>query len=216
MLKTSMKTWDSISVNGVETIFYCGEPLKDNIDRVIYFPVKESLNSMGEKTILAYEWALKNKQFDYIARVNASTYVNKKELIKYIQTLPDENVFSGLEVGASEYNERWMWGPQFILSKDLIQLMVDNKGLWDHSIMDDVATSYLLNKFNVPYTPGRACSIEKKAEGWTCLCYGSESIEFTNFSDLNKLDNQFFFRVKQDLNRGLDEIIMNHLFKALV
>jgi hypothetical protein len=216
MLKTSQKTWDSISVPGVDTVFYCGEPVKEDTDNVIYFPVNESLHTLGEKTLLAYEWALKNREFDYIARVNASTYVNKKELIKYIQTLPDKNVFAGLEVEASETTEHWIWGPSFILSKDLIQLIVDNKSMWDHSIMDDLATSFLLNKFNIPYTPGRACSIEKKENGWLCFSYGSQSIEFTNFADLNKLDNQFFFRVKQDLNRSLDEVIMNKLFKALL
>lgn len=215
MIKTSLRTWDSIIVNGVETIFYCGEPVKENTDKIIYFPVNESLHALGEKTLLAYEWALNNKEFDYVARINASTYVNKKELIKYIQTLPDLNVFAGLEIKAPETNERWIWGPSFILSKDLVRLIVDNKETFDHSIMDDLATSYLLNKFNIPYTAGKACSIEKKETGWACIGYGSQSIEFTDFEDLNRL-NQFFFRCKQDLNRGLDEVIMNQLFKKLI
>src|SRR6202008_208576 len=101
-------------------------PVKENTDKCIYFPVKETLHTMGAKTLLAYEWALMNKQFDYVARVNSSTYVDKKELIKYIQELPYNNVFSGLEVAKSETQEKWMWGPQFILSKDIVELVIAN------------------------------------------------------------------------------------------
>ncbi len=216
MIETSTNTWDSITVDGVETVFYCGEPVRQNTDKIIYFPIKESLHTLGEKTLRAYEWALKNKEFDYIARVNASTYVNKKELIKYIQTLPEKKVFAGLEIEASEVMERWIWGPSFILSKDLIQLIVDNQGMFDHSIMDDLATSFLLNKFDTPYTAGRACSIEKTESGWRCVAYGSEGFEFTDFAYLNQLDNQFFFRCKQDLNRPLDEVVMNELGRVLL
>lgn len=215
LMETSLKTWDSENITGVETVFYCGEPVKENTDKVIYFPIKETLHTMGEKTLLAYEWALQNKQFDYIARVNSSTYVDKKELIKYIQTLAENNVFAGLEVLASEYAEKFMWGPQFIMSKDIIQLIVDNKIMWDHSIMDDNATSKLLNTFNIPYTVGRMCSLEKKEVGWLCLCYGSESMEFNDFNDLQKLDRQFFFRCKQDHDRSQDVYLMNELYKVL-
>jgi hypothetical protein len=217
MIETSLKTWDSINVDGVESIFYCGEPVKENTDKMIYFPLKESYQTMGEKTLRAYEWALKNKEFDYIARVNSSCYVNKKELIKYIQTLPDNNVFSGLKVEESTYKDKWMWGGgQYIISKDIIKLFVDNRHLWDHSIMDDMAVGFLANKLNVPYHQGRACSIEKKPSGWACFCYGEPSIEFTDFQDMNKLQNQFFIRVKQDDDRNRDEYIMKQLYQNLI
>ncbi len=215
MMETSLATWDSIEVKGVETVFYCGNPVKENTDKIIYFPIEETLHTMGEKTLLAYDWALKNKEFDYIARVNASTHVNKKELIKYIQTLPETNVFAGLKVEASVVCEQWMWGPQFIMSKDIIELIVKEKERWDHSKMDDQATSFLLNKFNVPYTQGRMCSIEKKESKYWVMCYGSESMDLNSFEDINKLDNQFFIRCKMDHDRNEDLYLMNEIFKAL-
>lgn len=213
MIQTSLQTWDSINIEGVESIFYCGNPVKENTDKIIYFPLDESYATMGEKTLRAFEWALQNKEFDYIARVNSSCYVNKKELIKYIQNLPDKEVFAGIGVDSEP---KWMWGGgQYIISKDVIELFINNKGLWNHAIMDDVAISYLANELNTPYTNGRACSIDKNSKGWTCLCYGESSIEFIDFADMNKLDNQFFIRVKQDLNRNRDEFIMRELFKNL-
>lgn len=216
MMETSLKTWDSINVDGVESVFYCGEPLKENTDKIIYFPIKESLHTMGEKTLQAYEWALKNREFDYIARVNSSCYVNKKELIKYVQGLPHKEVFAGLTVNASDKNEKWMWGGgQYIISRDVIELIVENRALWNHSIMEDVAVSHLINKLYIPYINGKACSINKKDKGWVCFAYGSENFEFTDFADIKKLDGQFFIRVKQDHDREQDEFVMNELFKNL-
>ncbi len=217
MIETSLQTWDSINVDGVESVFYCGNPMKENTDKIIYFPLNESYATMGEKTLRAYEWALNNKEFDYVARVNSSCYVNKKELIKYIQTLPDKNVFAGLEVVASDICEKWMWGGgQYIISKDVIELIVENRDMWNHNAMDDQAISFLANKLNIPYYQGKACSIDKGKDGWVCTSYGEPSIEFTDFADMNKLDNQYFIRVKYDLDRTVDEYIMKQLYQNLL
>ena len=216
MIETSMQTWDSINVDGVQTVFYCGNPVKENTEKIIYFPLQETLHTMGQKTLLAFQWALDNKTFDYVARVNSSCYVNKKALIKYIQSLPDKNVFAGLGVAASTTRDKWIWGGgQFVISKDIIQLIVDNREKWDHSIMDDVAISFLMNALNVPYTPGKACSIDKLPNSWRCMGYGSETFEFTDFADIKKASDQFFFRVKQDHDRTQDEYIMRQLFTHL-
>jgi hypothetical protein len=212
MMETSLSTWDSIEVDGVETVFYCGEPVKENTDKIIYFPISESLATMGTKTLMAYEWALKNKKFDYIARVNSSCYVNKKELIKYCQTLPKHKVFAGLIVDSKP---QWVWGGgNYIISKDVIEEIIDHKYLWDHSLMEDMAASMVVSKLNIPFTPGKACSIEKKPYNWFCLSYQGESVEFTDFSDLKKID-QFFYRVKQDDDRTRDEYIMKQLYQNL-
>ena len=64
MRKTSAETWDSINVTGVETVFYYGNPVMPNTSTEIYFPVTESYYTMGEKMLLAFDWALKNKEFD--------------------------------------------------------------------------------------------------------------------------------------------------------
>ena len=214
MIDTSLSTWDSVEVEGVETIFYCGEPVKENTDKIIYFPIEESLFTMGEKTILAYEWALKNKEFDYIARVNSSCYVNKKELIKHIQTLPNDNVFAGLRV---DDKEQWIWGGgQFLISKDIIQKFVDNKRLLSKTEMEDKGFSYLANKLAIPYSIGKAASIERTNNGWICMCYNGQrqSFNFNHFNEIGTID-QYFYRVKQDGKRELDEFIMNELFKNL-
>ena len=76
MIQTSKGTWNSVQVDGCETVFCCGNSKKKSSDDIIYFPVENGLYDMGHKTIAMLEWALQNKEFDYIARTNASCYVH--------------------------------------------------------------------------------------------------------------------------------------------
>lgn len=215
MIQTSLNTWDSISVEGVETIFYCGHPLKQNTDKIIYFDVKENYHTMGEKMLQAFDWALKNKDFDYIARVNGSCFVDKKQLVKFIQALPEFNCFSALEVTDKDASMNWAWGGgQFIISKDVIEKIVNNKPYWNHGVMEDVALGRFIHKMNIPYLPGKACSINKTGKGWILIGYGGDSIEFTNFEDVKNLENHFY-RVKIDNDRDVDAFLMNELFSVL-
>lgn len=217
MIETSLNTWDSVEVEGCETVFYCGLSEKPNTDKIIYMPIQEALLTMGKKLLLAFEWALKNKEFDFLARPHSCIYVDKLNLINYVQQLPEENVLAGLEVKDTPQN--WLWGGCGILmSKDIVQKIVDNKKHWDHSVMEDKGISYLANKLGLPYTNGMGCSIDNMGENWRCMVYGGgESFEFTDFSDVKKAqqEGQFFYRVKQDGQRDIDEYIMKQLFKHL-
>lgn len=216
MPETSLNTWDSAEVNEIETVYYFGQPVKENTDKFIYFDVKECYQTMGVKTLLAFEWALQNKEFDYILRANASTYVDKKKLIEYIQGLPEENVANGLVVTSGHQVEHsWIWGVHYILSKDVVKKMVEHKDTLDVSVMDDVGLSKMLHELNVPLSDIRSCTIDKVGERWRFLCYGSPSMEFDDWNDVLKLDNQFLFRVKQDGARYMDRFIMEQLQKTL-
>lgn len=209
MIQTSLSTWDSVDVEGVETIYYCGKSAIPDTDKIKHFQIEDSLHNMGHKGLMAYEWALNNKEFDYVARVNSSCYVNKKNLLSHVQTLPDTDVFAGLVV---EDKENWIWGGgHFIISRDVLQRLVDNKDQWRHEEIEDKAMSFLATKLGVPYTNGNSCSINKEQNNWLLLSYGfGESIKFTEFEEI-KNSPHYFYRVKQDGNRELDEYIMKEL-----
>lgn len=210
MIETSMRTWDSIEVEGCETIFYCGIPQKQNTDKIVYFNVRESLHSMGFKDLEFFQWALQNKEWDYMARVNSSCFVDKKELVKYCQMLPEKEVFEGLEV----VPHGWVWGGgMFLISRDVIQLILDNKKEWNHNEMEDMAMSKLVASKGIKFRPGRACSIDNMAAGQhTLMVYGhGEGCTFSNWSEFKKPEGQYFYRVKQDHNRHLEPDIMEQL-----
>lgn len=213
MIQTAQATWDTVEAEGMETIYYCGKSFKANTDKIIYLPVRESLHTMGEKLLLALEWALQNKEFDYIGRPHSCIYVDKKELRKYVDTLPDTDVVSGLQVLDTP---SWLWGGcGFVLSKDVVQKIVANKDGWDHSKMEDMALSMISTALGIPFTQGRGCSIDKKSDGiWSCTSYGTPGFDFGDFAAMKKA-KQYFIRVKQDGARDVDEMIMNELFKHL-
>lgn len=215
MIRTSLDTWDSIEVPGVESMFMCGKSKhKQDTDRIIYLPVENGLMDMGYKTIAMLEWALANKQFDYIARVNASCYVQKENLLKYVQTLPDTDVFAGA-VATSVHGFEYMWGgAQYIISKDVISRIVANKQHWQHKYIEDESMSLLANWLSIPYSAGYSGAIDNMGDHWRCISYGGESITFTEFAELKRLKHHFY-RVKQDGKRWVDEFIMKELFKVL-
>lgn len=219
-LDASIKTWDSRIVDGVDTVFYCGKSKKNSNDKIIYLNTEDTFANMGRKAIEGFEWAFNNKKFDYLARPNSSCYVRKHILKDYIQTLQENNLYLGLKT-ASCYNVDYMWGGgAYILSRDLVKIIIDNKHLWNHTYTEDVAIADLLTKMGVPLNgKGNACSIHPNGKGgYSCVCYengGGHGFDFSDYSTIHeKLKNQFFIRVKQDLKRHLDIEIMNDLFKA--
>lgn len=213
MMQTALDTWDSFEVEGVETVYYCGAPKKDNTEKVIYFDIREGYDTMGYKMLDAFEWALKKKEFEYIARVNSSCYVDKKELIKYVQTLESDKAFAGVEI---KDKVNWCWGGmQFVISKDVIQSIVDNKDKYNHSLMEDMALSHLVKEIGFEFTEGKGCSIDKLEKSWRLMAYNScEAFEFTDFNKV-KGNGNFFYRVKQDGNRKMDKYLMEQLFEVL-
>lgn len=213
LMETSMLTWDTIEVEDMETVFYSDRSTKPDTNKIIYLPIEANMYTMNKKLMMAFEWALANKEFDFIARPHSCIYVNKGELKDYIQSLPKQNVFSGLQVIATP---TWMWGGiGFVFSRDVVEKFVQNKVYMRDDLMEDMSISYLANYLEIPYTQGRGCSIEKKKNGWMAMCYGTDSLEFTDFDDIKKIKGQYFYRVKQDQNRTMDLYIMNELFKAL-
>lgn len=216
MITTSLATWDSVEVECCETIYYTGKSHKPSTDKIKYLPIDNDLFSMGKKNLAIFDWALKNKDFDYVARVNASCYVNKEELLKYCQNLPNENLFAG-SVADSQNGFKYVWGGgQFIISRDVINKIVDNKEYWAHSFMEDESMSLLVEKLGIPFTAGYSAAIDNMGDHWRLITYGGEgvSITFTEFADVKKL-NHHFYRVKQDQKRWVDEFIMHRLFETL-
>jgi hypothetical protein len=216
MVKTAEETWDSIDHPQCETVYYFSNREKQSSGKYLYLPIQESLYTMGHKLLGAFEWALAYKDFDYIARPHSCIYVDKKQLAGYINELPDKNVFAGPLV---DQTPKWLWGGLgFIFSRDVVQKIVEGREKWDHRKMEDTAVSALAIELGIPFTHGAGCSIDKYGNSWLCLSYGptrSKSFTFTDFSEVPKNSNQFYYRVKQDYDRKQDKYIMEQLFKHL-
>jgi len=88
-------TWDAQPLIHTETLYYTASQVP-TAGVMVNLPIPDSLYDMGRKDIAAYQWALANRQWDYMARVNASCYVRKQQVLAICQTLPATGVFRGV------------------------------------------------------------------------------------------------------------------------
>jgi hypothetical protein len=142
------ETWASKVYPEIEIYYYYGGSEKFEIrNNEIFCPIQEKLENIGYKTIMTFDWLLKNKDFDYIFRTNASSYINQKKLIDFIKDKPKEKFCSGI---IGNYNGiNFISGSGYFLSKDIVELVINNSNIWDHQVLDDVSLGKILNRFNI-------------------------------------------------------------------
>lgn len=218
LMETSCATWDAEEVEGVETVFYFGRSEKPSTDKILFTPVGDGFFDMGRKTLAAFEYALAHRRFDYIFRGNSSLYIDKPGLLRYAQNQPETNLALGV-LAPGEHGTEFMWGPGYMLSRDVAQKVVANQQFWDHRDMDDVAISNLLRGIDVPLdNRGSLASLAIKGEGRQCIFYenGSGGAVYapTMKEVVAAVPNQFAFRVKDDNNRNNDILLMHEICDA--
>lgn len=218
LAETSRDTWDSVEVAGVETIFYFARSEQPNTDKILFTDAGDDFFDMGRKTLAAFTYALSNRTFDYVFRANASLYVEKIGLLRYVQDKPETNLALGVLAPGTYNGEQflYLWGPGYLLSRDVVKLIVDNREQWDHAVTDDNAISILLNKFNVPLdNRGSMASIALTSHGYEFVYYENGAgggATMKGLSELRqRLPDQFAFRVKTDNDRQVDITLMKEL-----
>lgn len=222
LYRASVDTWDREEIKGVETIFYFGRSTQPSTDKVLFTPVDDDYWNMGRKTLSAFEYALAHRQFDYVFRANASLYVNKPGLLRYVQDKPETGLALGVVADCGKFKDEtfpFMWGPSYLLSRDVVGKVVANRDLWKHDITDDLSISYLLRQIDVPLdNRGSMASIALKNGGYEFVYYenGAGGGAFmTDLAELpQRLPDQFAFRVKDDADRNNDIRLMRELHAA--
>lgn len=215
MMQCSMETWDAEDHPQTRTLYYIGKSPEAWTPRVFSSPeLTESLEDVSPRTIEAFEVALEY-EWDFLARTHSSTYVHKRNLVDFIETLPKENVLCGLIVAGEK---PFLWGGgSYIMSRDVIEKFVANKGKWNRNIMEDNSITELAKHLDIPMSGnGRMASIDRVPDGYLCTTYGVGSgFNFTDWADVNKANPHFYFRCKQDLRRHEDLQIFRELKKHL-
>jgi len=147
--ESQKNTWDSINVEGVETYYLFGNHHCDEIiDKEILVNVSEgNLSICGHKTLKSFILT-KNIDFDYIFRTNSSSYIDKQMLVDYIKDKPKEKYYSGV-IGEYYNGIKFSSGSGYFISKDLVDLVIENIHKWDHDYIDDVAIADVLRNFDI-------------------------------------------------------------------
>lgn len=121
-------------------------------------PESAQLPGLLDKTILALESIENLGEYDYVFRTNLSSFINFHKLHTYLTLMPRFGCYSGLHHGKYDvfYPRGWVCGAGIILSKDLAEVLVDNKDkvlnmkLENGYNIDDVAISCLMADYNIP------------------------------------------------------------------
>lgn len=141
--KTQKETWDSVVTDDVQTFFYFGNSEQNIITgNEIHTNTPEGLVNCGYKTIEAFK-LINEMDFDFIFRTNSSSYVDKQLLKSYLETKPKEKYYSGI-IG-NHNGILFCSGSGFILTKDLVKLLIDNENILDHTFIDDVCFGKFLS-----------------------------------------------------------------------
>ena len=187
---------------GIEVIqFIGGYEKRDYVKPYLRLTSGDSIEDVGYKTIETFDWALQNKKFDYIFRVNSSSYVNINKLIHFIENVQEGSLYAGKIIELGMLNLRFISGSGIILDKDSVINIVENKKLWNHSFIDDVAMGDICANLNISPTSGNFFELQKNVfsykeldESYHFRCkledYGyPRFLESVNMLNLSKIQN---------------------------
>lgn len=113
----------------------------------------EGLPFIGARTLRAFEFALNNFEFEYLARTNSSSYLDVRGLALHLPRESSSGVIHGLtgRWGRSTYPS----GALYIMSRADVETVINNKERWIHEYIDDVALGLLAKEVfgQVSYIP---------------------------------------------------------------
>ena len=138
------ETWllDAKAEN-IDVIFYFGNVTDNPKENRLFLPINESWGTINKKTFLMFEHIKKNFEFDFLIRTNSSSYIDIKNLLNFLKDKPTNNYYSG-KLGNRHNQYQFGAGSCYILSRDLLDYIVDNENLWDFHLPDDVAVAAIL------------------------------------------------------------------------
>jgi hypothetical protein len=158
MDKCVKSTWGNVKYEGVEVFYQYSKPL-DNEEYIvdgnnIICNGFESYYSIGYKTIKSFKHLIK-KDFDFLLRTNSSSFINFENLIKYLEDKPKNKFYSGAPIPhhSIDLNIDFATGSGYILSKDLVEYVVNNEEEWNHHYPDDVSLGKMMKDYNIDLIP---------------------------------------------------------------
>lgn len=152
LVRTIKRTWASVRVAGIETLFYYGGGALKVDGSDVQLPVPDDLANVGRKTVALFEHLLASREFDLVFRTNCSSYVDLPNLQEFVHARrPGARFYCGTveRHGDVEFAS----GSGYFLSRDLVQLAVLQRDGWDHSLLDDVALGEVMGRNGVVPVP---------------------------------------------------------------
>lgn len=161
LLDVQRRTWDRLSVEGVETRYYFGEGFDSLPERL-----KSALDEVA------------GESWDFLFRTNSSSYVDKRRLVEFAGTLPRERCYCGVDgyrradagvvsdvplQGGGTATAPWFAsGSGFFVSRDCVEILRREISVEAERVPDvvsvggeDVVVGRVMKRFGVRSTLGR-------------------------------------------------------------
>ena len=96
--KAIQKTWANQDYPNTDIYFYSAGTKTKIVDRDLIIKDSGTAQDIGKKTLSAFDWVDKNREYDFIFRTNTSSYVEVNNLVKYIQNIPQNTdyIYKGI------------------------------------------------------------------------------------------------------------------------
>ena len=196
LIRTIKRTWASVSVDGVDTLFYYGGDSLSLDGRDLVLPVPDGPLDIGRKTIACFGWCLANRDFDLIFRTNCSSYVALANMARHVAQHGRRCSFYSGRIGHFD-GRRFASGSGYFLSRDLVEHAVAAQGAWNHELLDDVALSDLLASEGVEAEP-------------------APRVDYRGVNEIGEVDtSQFHFRCRTESRHRRDDVrVMRKVHRA--
>lgn len=154
LMRAQMETWNSVHHDDVQTIFYHGSnddfiPVLKEDGRLI-LPCNDAYYQMQWKMKLALDcvWGM---NWDLIFRTNSSSYVHKRRLIGYADSLPTEKLYGGWEIKTNPGTEfNIVSGAGIFLSRDTAEILKNELPEGEAAEEDYLAGQILNGNHKIP------------------------------------------------------------------
>lgn len=106
------------------------------------YPPQMSLQ--GPRTVAALRTVVKDLEFDYLLRLTSTCLAAPIALQEYVRTLPSTRVFAGqpLQFAGRRFNS----GAAILMSRDVVESIVENGTSLRNNVYEDVALSDLISR----------------------------------------------------------------------
>ena len=92
------------------------------------------------------------EEFDFVYFTTASSYVRPSKLCAIVESLPSQGVYAGTTLVDAISGHRFASGANRLLSRDVAELVVENKRAYRNDVMEDVGLGRLLYDLGVSFT----------------------------------------------------------------
>lgn len=137
----------------IKIIFYLGGYKKTEFvgKNTLKLSSSKKFQDIGVKTIDAFEWVDNNLDYDFIFRTSASSFLFIPKLIEFVNRNFKNIDYSGVIAQARYIGKdiKFASGSGYFVSKKTVSIILNNKNLWNHKLIDDVALGEFLKEFNI-------------------------------------------------------------------